>query len=133
MAFGSHADRTILVELGDLRPFSDIAGRHVIRLTDKPGPLNDLAARLEAAGCPVNRNGSDWMRADRFRAPTNALPMGKKVPGRTGSDSRLGVRLAFHPSGNGGRLHVCNIGTETLYNVELSLPPDVKMFSSTGC
>lgn len=128
MAFGSHPDQTILVELGDLRPFSDIAGRHVIRLTNQPGPLNDLAARLDAAGCPVNRNGTDWMRADRFTLRTTELPLGKKIPSSSGTGPRLGIRLAFHPSGNGGRLHVRNIGTETLYDVELVLPPDVAMF-----
>ena len=32
MAFGTHTDRTVLVKVGRVKPFSDIAGRHVIRL-----------------------------------------------------------------------------------------------------
>lgn len=37
MAFGVHSERTILVQIGEVRPFSDIAGRHVIRLDDSSG------------------------------------------------------------------------------------------------
>jgi hypothetical protein len=42
MAFGAQPTRTILVELGDLRPVSDLTGRNVIRLGAAPGPLHAL-------------------------------------------------------------------------------------------
>jgi predicted nucleotide-binding protein len=60
MALGVHPDRTILVELGKLRPFSDIYGRHVIRLDHTEGPLREIARRLKTAGCAVDESGSDW-------------------------------------------------------------------------
>ena len=68
MAMGRYENRTILVELGTLRPFSDIAGRHVIRLDSTTQRRQDLAKRLEAAGCPVNLNGTDWHTAGDFEA-----------------------------------------------------------------
>ena len=68
MAMGRNEDRTILVELGTLRPFSDIAGRHVIRLDNTTQRRQELAQRLRSAGCPVNLDGTDWHTAGDFEA-----------------------------------------------------------------
>ena len=68
MAMGRNENRTILVELGTLRPFSDIAGRHVIRLDNTTQRRQELAQRLEIAGCPVNLRGTDWHTAGDFEA-----------------------------------------------------------------
>jgi predicted nucleotide-binding protein len=65
MAMGLNPNRTIILELGKLRPFSDISGRHVIRL-DRQHARYDLANRLENAGCPVNINGRDWLTTGDF-------------------------------------------------------------------
>ncbi len=69
MAFGIHPERTILVEVGALRPFSDIYGRHVIRLNGTETPLREIAQRLKTAGCEVDDSGGDWAAPDRFPAP----------------------------------------------------------------
>jgi predicted nucleotide-binding protein len=66
MAFGRFPDRTILVELGKLRPFSDIAGRHTVKLDNSTEKRQDLAQRLQNAGCPVNINGVDWHTEGKF-------------------------------------------------------------------
>ena len=66
MAMGRNADRTILVELGSLRPFSDVAGLHVIRMDNRSQRRQELAQRLESAGCPVNLDGVDWHTAGDF-------------------------------------------------------------------
>jgi len=66
MALARFPDRTVLVELGVLRPFSDVRGRHVIRLEDTSEKRQDLAQRLKAAGCAVNLSGTDWHRAGDF-------------------------------------------------------------------
>jgi len=68
-AFGSHPDSTILVQVGDLRPFSDTAGVHVVHLGNDAASRTDLAIRLETAGCAVNRTGTDWLTTGDFKIP----------------------------------------------------------------
>jgi predicted nucleotide-binding protein len=68
MAMAYDEDRAVLVELGTLRPFSDIAGRHTVRLNDSTPRRQELAHRLEAAGCSVNLTGTDWHSAGNFEA-----------------------------------------------------------------
>lgn len=60
LALGRAPERTILVEIGILRPFSDIGGRHVIRLDDSTQRRQSLANRLNTAGCEVDISGTDW-------------------------------------------------------------------------
>jgi len=67
-AFGSHPDATILVQVGEVRPFSDTAGVHVVHLADTAECRRDLANRLEAAGCAVSLDGTDWLSAGDFSA-----------------------------------------------------------------
>jgi predicted nucleotide-binding protein len=55
MAFGVHPDRTVLVELGVMRPFSDVFGRHVVRLDGTAGPVRDIASRLKSRGVRCRR------------------------------------------------------------------------------
>ena len=66
MAMARSQDRTILIELGNLRPFSDIGGRHTVRLDNSSQRRQELAQRLATAGCPVNREGTDWHTAGNF-------------------------------------------------------------------
>jgi predicted nucleotide-binding protein len=66
LALGRHPDKTILVEVGKLRKFSDIAGRHVVRLTNDYDKRNDLANRLEHLGCKIDKQGTDWTVAGDF-------------------------------------------------------------------
>ena len=68
MAMGRNEDRTILVELGTLKPFSDVAGRHVIRFDNTTQRRQELARRLQTAGCPVNLDGTDWHTTGDFEA-----------------------------------------------------------------
>jgi predicted nucleotide-binding protein len=66
LALGAHPEKTVIVQVGKVRPFSDIAGKHLVRLSDAFGTRNDLANRLAKIGCEVNRVGSDWMTAGTF-------------------------------------------------------------------
>ena len=76
MAMGRDSDQTILVELGQLRPFSDISGLHVVRLDKNIQTWKELAKRLETAGCPVNLNG-----AGDFEAAVNSIIQGQPETG----------------------------------------------------
>ena len=73
MAMSRTEERTILVEIGVLRPFSDVAGRHVIRFDGSTPRRQELAQRLEMAGCPVNWSGTDWHSAGDFDAVIESI------------------------------------------------------------
>lgn len=62
----THPQRTILVVLGNAELPSDLDGRHYVRLDGTARSLYELASRLEAAGCELDRQGSQWLDASRF-------------------------------------------------------------------
>lgn len=66
LALGKYPERTILVQVGNLRPFSDIAGRHFVRLRNSSKSRQELAQRLKLAGCEVDLSGTDWHDAGSF-------------------------------------------------------------------
>ena len=66
MAMGKFPDRTIIVEIGELRPFSDGVGRHTIRMNNSSEKRNALATRLENAGCVVSKKGDRWLTIGNF-------------------------------------------------------------------
>jgi Predicted nucleotide-binding protein containing TIR-like domain len=127
IAMGRDHKRTVLVEFGKVRPFSDVAGRHTIRLDNTPEKRLALAQRLRTAGCEVNTAGSDWLSAGDLTPPPppgHGLPLGKKVP--PASTRRLTFDLQYQNRGNGSRLQLINRGTETAYDVNLLLPPEAE-------
>jgi hypothetical protein len=56
------------------KAFSDVAGRHVIRLTDSPENRQDVAERLQTAGCSVSTSGRDWMKQGKFSINRDKVP-----------------------------------------------------------
>lgn len=100
MAFGRHPERTILVEFGQVKAYSDIHGRHVLRLDGSVKKRQELASRLRTAGCEVNTDGTDWHDAGDLTPPAppgGGLPMGRKVPSTQASGlPHLSARLERH-------------------------------------
>ncbi|GAA3934315.1 CATRA conflict system CASPASE/TPR repeat-associated protein [Actinoplanes auranticolor] len=70
MALGLQPERTVIVEIGKLRPVSDMAGLNVVRFNGTVESLNKIAVRLAGAGCSVNTRGSDWLNVSRFEKLT---------------------------------------------------------------
>jgi predicted nucleotide-binding protein len=69
MVLAVYPKNTIILEFGQLRPIADLGGRNVIRFhegTPVTEALRKIAGRLEAAGCPVDDAGADWLDARPF-------------------------------------------------------------------
>lgn len=71
MAFASHPSQTVLVEIGKLRPFSDVAGRHVVRMDNSPQKRLEVAQKLQTVGCPVDFSETDWTTVGDLTPPDN--------------------------------------------------------------
>jgi predicted nucleotide-binding protein len=61
MALAAMRDRTVIVTLGPLREVSSLSGLHAISWRDDAKTRHDLLTRLEALGCPVDREGGHWL------------------------------------------------------------------------
>lgn len=69
MAFGRNPERTILVRVGDSKPFSDVAGRNEVRISNRPEDRQALVGRLKTAGCSVTtEHKTDWLRSGDFES-----------------------------------------------------------------
>jgi predicted nucleotide-binding protein len=69
MAFGREPRSAVLVQMGQLRGLSDIAGRHVVHFDGSPQSRRELATKLKAAGCAVDTEGTDWLSHGDFSQP----------------------------------------------------------------
>lgn len=127
MALGRHPRHTVLVEVGEMRRFSDVTGRHAIRMTNEVARRQELAQRLQTAGCAVSLVGTDWHVAGDFTPPPppgHGLPLGRRMPS-TRVAKRIDFDAKYHPSGSsnrGGRLQVINRGTDAAHEVKVTFP-----------
>lgn len=127
MALGRDPRRTVLVEIGGVRPFSDVAGRHAIRLTNDPAHRQELARRLKTAGCDVDLAGTDWHTTGDFTPPPppgGGLPLGRRVPANARSRNPLDFDVKYFNKGGNriDKLQIINRGAEIAYDVEVALP-----------
>lgn len=149
MAFGRNPTQTVLVEIGRLRPFSDIGGRHVIRLDGSVVRRQELALRLASAGCQVDMTGSDWHTVGDFTADTSgdaASSVRKRERDPTAPqqapDSPLGTpsdrndntvspmpTIAAVKTGPGRyQITVSNDGADDIDSLELSVPTECPFY-----
>lgn len=86
MAFASHPNQTVLVQLGQIRPFSDIAGRHIVKMDNSVQKRHELVVKLKTAGCSVDMEGADWQTVGDLTPPEEATspaqpPGAQTLPG----------------------------------------------------
>jgi hypothetical protein len=123
MAMGRSPDRTVIVELGAIKVFSDIHGRHVVRLDNSVKKRQDLAQRLLTAGCAVDLTGTDWHEAGDLAppaAPGDGLPLGRKLPTAKASGvPQLDTRYIDNGGGKLGTIEIINHGPGDIYDLDL--------------
>lgn len=73
LALGRAPERVVLAELGRLRHFSDMLGRHTVRLSNSVACRQELAIRLRTAGCAVDLSGTDWHTSGDFSSPPRPI------------------------------------------------------------
>ncbi|WP_324195787.1 nucleotide-binding protein [Nocardia abscessus] len=123
MAMAVSPKRTVIVEFGPVKPFSDISGRHRLRLDDTLAKRQELVNRLRTAGCAVETEGTDWHTAGDLTPPVVGLPRGKKFPkSAEPKEPSLSGRYIDRGSRKMGAIEVVNRGPGSVYelNVELS-------------
>lgn len=90
MAMGRDSRRTVLVELGTMRRFSDILGRHALRIDNDPKKRHELALRLASAGCDIDITGQDWYTSGNFVIPPD-IPAGLSLSSQPNSQTHSSV------------------------------------------
>jgi predicted nucleotide-binding protein len=66
MAMSSHPKQTVIVQLGELRPFTDIGAIHITHLDNSVETRRELATKLNGAGCQVDMDSDKWRTAGNF-------------------------------------------------------------------
>jgi len=62
----AYPERTIIVEIGQMRPIADLAGLNVIQFDGSAIAVKKVLDRLDLAGCPVETSGASWLDPGRF-------------------------------------------------------------------
>jgi hypothetical protein len=67
LALGAHSQKTLLVRVGDMRDLSDIAGKHLVHLSNSPTARKELAQRLRTKlKFRVDTTGDQWLTIGNF-------------------------------------------------------------------
>jgi len=66
MAMSSHPDRTVMTQIGNVKPFTDIGGIHITHLNNTIDTRRELATKLTNAKCQVDMDDDKWRTAGDF-------------------------------------------------------------------
>lgn len=67
-AVGAFPTKTVLVQVGKMRSFSDIGGKLMVHLSDDAARRKSFANRLKIVGCKPDLDGTDWLSTGKFKA-----------------------------------------------------------------
>ncbi|WP_089102115.1 TIR domain-containing protein [Streptomyces hyaluromycini] len=67
MALMAYPERTIIVEVGRVRPAADLGGRNVIRFDGSETAVSKIVERLKGAECDLDDTRPDWRDTSYFR------------------------------------------------------------------
>jgi predicted nucleotide-binding protein len=90
LAYMAYPERTVIVEVGLMRPIADLAGLNTIRFNGSATAVEKVLKRLTLAGCPVDLKRTDWTDTSRFdnlaayqRGPGTGRTHGERSPDRS--------------------------------------------------
>lgn len=67
LALGRHSRKTLLVQVGDIRDISDIAGKHMVYLSNDAASRKEFAQRLKSKlKLQVDLTGDQWLKDGDF-------------------------------------------------------------------
>lgn len=67
MAISSHPKQTVIVQVGHVRPFSDIIGSYITHMDGSINKRRELYIKLDNAGCAVVTDSDRWRKAGDFK------------------------------------------------------------------
>lgn len=66
IAYGRHPEATVIVQVGRVKPFTDIGGLHISHLSNSPESRSDFVQKLINANAQVDTSGTDWYTTGDF-------------------------------------------------------------------
>jgi predicted nucleotide-binding protein len=85
IAIGTHHRKTVMIQVGLVKSFTDIGGMHIPYLSNEDKSRHEFANRLKDLGCKINQDGDHWLRAGDF---TPTPPKGTKAKRTRGGSPR---------------------------------------------
>ncbi len=79
IAIGTHHKKTVMVQVGNVKPFTDIGGMHIPHLSGDDKSRHEFANRLADLGCKIDRSGDHWLRAGDFTPTTPKVRKTKRT------------------------------------------------------
>jgi predicted nucleotide-binding protein len=80
IALGRDARRTVVVQIGPAKRFTDLDGVHILRLADTSESRKEFAERLVTAGAPADTSGTDFLSAGNLKGALDLASQAISAP-----------------------------------------------------